>query len=249
MVKRVAVISDFDWSACDQDTDRYVFEVLAPHLRTSLRASKGKVQWTDSCAEHLRKLHAEGFRQKDIEHAMQICPFHPAMTRMIKSIKASSSPLVNYVILSNSNTFYIDTILKHNGIDQTVDEVITNPASFNEEGVLVLKRRVDPSGPQHTCKVGCSPNMCKGDELEAWMERNGGWDAFDQVIYVGDGGNDLCPVLHLRPQDVVLARSYRELFRRLEDKTGKTDVKCQVVHWGGAWEVEQFMLKVLEEKK
>ena len=37
-----------------------------------------------------------------------------------------------------------------------------------------------------------------GAELEAWMERNGGWDSFDKVVYVGDGSNDLCPVLHLR---------------------------------------------------
>lgn len=37
-----------------------------------------------------------------------------------------------------------------------------------------------------------------GEELEAFMARNGGWEAFDQVVYVGDGGNDLCPALHLR---------------------------------------------------
>lgn len=99
----------------DQDTDRcvhppascfavpptdwttscsYVFEVLAPHLRTSLRASKKSLQWTDNwsaesplpletdnsltslfrSAEHLRRLHAEGFREKDVVGAMQQLP-------------------------------------------------------------------------------------------------------------------------------------------------------------------------------
>lgn len=104
---------------------------------------------------------------------------------------------------------------------------MTNPAQFREDGLLELRRRVDPNGPQHGCKVGCSPNMCKGAfrartsimdlgdppcrmliilslfiltgaELEAFMERHGGWAAFDKVVYVGDGSNDLCPVLHLR---------------------------------------------------
>lgn len=30
------------------------------------------------------------------------------------------------------------------------------------------------------------------------MERHGGWEAFDRVVYVGDGGNDYCPILRLR---------------------------------------------------
>lgn len=83
-------------------------------------------------------------------------------------------------------------------MESQFDEIITNPAEFTSDGLLKLRRRVDPSGPQHSCKVGCSPNMCKGEELEAFMKRNGGWESFDQVVYVGDGGNDLCPALHLR---------------------------------------------------
>jgi pyridoxal phosphate phosphatase PHOSPHO2 len=31
----------------DQDTDRWVFEVLAPHLRRKMKTLKNEVQWTD----------------------------------------------------------------------------------------------------------------------------------------------------------------------------------------------------------
>lgn len=99
------------------------------------------------------------------------------------------------------------------------EEIITNPAEFLDSGLLQLKRRVDPSGEQHGCKVGCSANMCKGElfcigifskimlissasrtgeELDAFMARNGGWESWDRVVYVGDGGNDFCPLLRLR---------------------------------------------------
>lgn len=115
--------------------------------------------------------------------------------------------------------------MQHYNVTDVFDEIVTNPAQFNSDGLLELRRRVDPNGPQHSCKVGCSPNMCKGtrsslhspereiavadhsvalgilatgDELEAFMQRHGGWDQFDKVVYIGDGGNDLCPILRLR---------------------------------------------------
>ena len=42
------------------------------------------------------------------------------------------------------------------------DEIITNPAAWKDNGLLEIRRRVSPDGPQHGCKVGCSANMCKG---------------------------------------------------------------------------------------
>lgn len=43
--------------------------------------------------------------------------------------------------------------------------------------------------------------MCKGDELEAWIKENEperGWEAFRKVVYIGDGGNDFCPLIRMR---------------------------------------------------
>ena len=62
-VERQLVVFDFDWSvlpcllpACysahirslaDQDSDRWIFEVLAPDLRRKMKNLKDEVQWTD----------------------------------------------------------------------------------------------------------------------------------------------------------------------------------------------------------
>lgn len=99
-------------------------------------------------------------------------------------------------------------------MDTLFEEIITNPAEWDESGLLKVRRKVDPQGPQHDCKIGCSPNMCKGgraepftvhvwlktivegDELDAFLARHG--TTFDRIVYVGDGSNDFCPVLHLR---------------------------------------------------
>ena len=54
-------------------------------------------------------------------------------------------------------------IFQSKGLDALFDEIVTNPAEWEASGKLNLRRRIDPSGPQHECKVGCSPNMCKGE--------------------------------------------------------------------------------------
>lgn len=79
--------------------------------------------------------------------------------------------------------------------------------------------------------------MCKGEELEAYLERHGGRSSYDRLIYLGDGANDFCPVLRMGPNDVALVRNDKGLERRIRQEGG---VKCQVRYWTGAWEVEEL---------
>jgi len=236
VVKRQLVVFDFDWSLADQDSDRWIFEVLAPELRRKMKELKSEVQWTDLVAQLLQEIHALGITKAQIEHALSIMPFHPAMIRGVKDLKAASTPQTTFFCLSNANSVFISTILKSKGLDTLFHEIVTNPAEWDPSGLLKLSRRVDPSGPQHKCTIGCSPNMCKGEELEAFLERN---PAYDRVIYVGDGKNDFCPVLRLRSEDMVLCRRYRGLEQRILKEGEKEQLRCKVRHWVGAWEVEE----------
>ncbi|KAF7792343.1 hypothetical protein EIP86_003379 [Pleurotus ostreatoroseus] len=162
------------------------------------------------------------------------------MVRAVTAAKAKSNPRTTFLCLSNANSVFIKTILKEKGLENLFDEIITNPAEWEASGLLHLRRRVDPSGPQHKCKVGCAPNMCKGDELDAFLARH---DPFDRVIYVGDGGNDFCPIIRLRSVDALLCRTYRGLARRIQHEGEQAGLKCKVHYWGGAWEVEEYFAK------
>lgn len=58
-------------------------------------------------------------------------------------------------------------------------------------------------------------------------------------MYVGDGGNDYCPVLRLREgQDVAFVRRFRGLEKRIKEEGG---VKAGVRWWAGAWEMEGLL--------
>ncbi|KZS93956.1 hypothetical protein SISNIDRAFT_478376 [Sistotremastrum niveocremeum HHB9708] len=242
-VSRQLVVFDFDWSLVDQDTDRYVFEVLSPALRRKLKDLKSSVQWTDLVALCLEDLHSQGFTRQQIEHALQILPFHPAMIRAVTGLKAATHVDTTFFCLSNSNAVFISTILNHKGLQNQFDEIVTNPAEWDASGLLKLRRRVDPTGPQHKCQVGCSPNMCKGDELDDFLKRRG--PDYERITYIGDGSNDFCPILRLRSQDYAFVRRGRGLEERIQKEGEAKGLKVQLRYWGGAWEVEELFTKLL----
>ncbi|KAG8985125.1 hypothetical protein FRB93_006077 [Tulasnella sp. JGI-2019a] len=239
-IKKQLIIFDFDWSMADQDTDRWVLEVLSSRLRRKMQDLREEIQWTDLVAQSMVELHQEGRTKQEVLDALRIMPFHPAMVRAVKSLKARPSPQTTFLCLSNSNQVYIDTILEARGLTDLFDEIVTNPATWTDDGLLQVRRRVDPSAKQHSCQVGCSPNMCKGEELDAYLARKGGLEAFDKLVYIGDGSNDFCPILHLREQDLSLARVQRGLERRIKNEGPAAGLKSQVKYWLGAWEVEEI---------
>lgn len=82
--------------------------------------------------------------------------------------------------------------------------------------------------------------MCKGDELEAWLAANGGREAWSRIVYVGDGGNDFCPLLRMKEGDWALVRKDMELDERVKEEGKKEGLKVAVKRWGQAWEVDEY---------
>ena len=139
-----------------------------------------------------------------------------------------------------------------------------SPVCSNSAGVLIqldcsISVRWDvvltcAKVPPRCLRSAPCAHVALGEELEAFLERHR--PSFDQIIYVGDGSNDYCPVLRLRrfawqilidliysrtssSQDAVLCRRLKGLEDRIEKEGPKDGLKCQVHKWTGAWEVEE----------
>ena len=100
------------------------------------------------------------------------------MIRGVKALKAAAKPQTTFLCLSSSNTVFIRTILevlslfaqfeiltsyyKAKGLRDLFTEIVTNPAEWDQSGLLKLRRHIDPNGPQHNCPIGCNANLCKG---------------------------------------------------------------------------------------
>ncbi|CCO27076.1 hypothetical protein BN14_01110 [Rhizoctonia solani AG-1 IB] len=229
-VKSQLVVYDFDWSMVDQDTDRYVLEVLSPKLRRKLEDDYGKTEWTDLLAGVMHELHDEGATREQIEQALVTLPYHPAMIRGVKALKAAGSPKTTFLCLSASNHVYIRTILAHNGLSDLFTEVVTNKAEWHGDR-LDIRRHVGPDDPPHGCTVGCSPNLCKGSELTSFLARCG--ETYDRII------------VRLSENDVVLCRRDRALEKRIK-AAPEGRLKATVKYWEGAWEIEEYFNSLID---
>ena len=85
------------------------------------------------------------------------------------------------VVISNSNTLFVDHILTRHRMKKNVAKVIANPAEFGERGMLNLSAQ-----GEYSCQR-CPPNLCKGSVVEKYLAGRG--REFDVVGFAGDGPN------------------------------------------------------------
>ena len=80
----------------------------------------------------------------------------------------------------------------------------------------------------------------QGNELKVLRKRA----PYKRIIYCGDGANDLCPVLRLGSQDIVLARRGYDLDTLIQKQSSanecvKADVYC--------WDTHQQLLHLIQK--
>ena len=168
----------------------------------------------------------------------------------------SSRPdLFECIIISDSNTFFIDWCLEAHGVKGLFRHVFTNTASWliEEEGGACqwaagwqrLSIRPFHEAP-HGCP-NCDSNLCKRRVLQDVLDRRrkeGG--RYEAVLYIGDGKNDLCPAQSLREHDdAVFPRVGYALHRTIvaegEQGANSNVIGAQVVAWESGLQVLQWL--------
>ena len=157
--------------------------------------------------------HRLGITKPQITDTLSHLPLSPFMIQALHHIKHHGR--ADILILSDANTVFIETLLEAHQVRHLVSRIITNPAQFDDQGRLHIRRRIRPGLDQpHGCQTGtCSLNICKGRELVNVKEE--GPNIYETVVYVGDGRNDFCPSLQLTATDHVLVRKGRTLERMM----------------------------------
>ena len=213
---------DFDHTLIDANTDTFILEITQnSKIKAQFEAwRRDHLCWTECMRRLFKELHAETVSPSEIVSHMEKIKIPSQRLRMLHFL--SKQPGTELIIISDSNTVFIDTILKSHGIHSYFKKVYTNPAEFNSEGLLEIRE----CHVNNTCDHS-PPNMCKDRILREHIESMGVTRAEQRIVYVGDGSGDFCAATGLTAQDFVIARKGYSLASKLSifQSTGQLNVK------------------------
>ncbi|XP_017281362.1 pyridoxal phosphate phosphatase PHOSPHO2 [Kryptolebias marmoratus] len=233
----ILMVFDFDHTVVDNNSDTWVIKCLPGQtLPDSVKSSYKKGHWTEYMGRVMNYVGDQGVSPDRIQGVMETIPFTAGMTDLLTFISENKST-IDCIVISDSNTVFIDWILTAAGLRTAVDQVFTNPARFDESGHMEVQ-----CYHSHDCNK-CPVNLCKRKVLELYLsEKTEGGTAYEQVVYVGDGGNDLCPTACLRGHDVVMPRrgyTLEKLLAKLKAQEGDASVRAEVFVWSSGSDILQ----------
>ncbi|WIA28342.1 hypothetical protein OEZ86_010892 [Tetradesmus obliquus] len=222
---KLLVAFDFDHTVVDGNTDTWITKA-APggDIPTALKDSYVTGHWTQYMGRVLQHLHSEGVDASALQGVLQDLPYTAGMEQLFQHLAQCAA---HCIILSDSNTQFIEWILQDRGHSSLFSKVYTNPASVSDQGQLLL-------GPyhSHSCAT-CPANMCKRLILQLHMQQHvlRSQAPYCRVAYVGDGSNDLCPAQSLGPTDIVFVRAGFALDKLLQKPEIAGSVQAEIVRW------------------
>jgi len=234
---RVLLAFDFDHTIIDDNSDTYVIN-LAPEKKIpkEIKAMYSEKGWTHYMRGIFQYLHENNVTPQQILECMSEIKFSPGMMELLTNLDQAKTEVI---IISDSNSIFIDHILDMNGIKDKVSKVFTNPAQFNDQGQLELEMYHF----QESCSLS-TVNLCKGHILEAFIAERASQNLhYSNIVYVGDGHNDLCPSLRLAEKDFVFHRegfSLGKYIKKMEAEKG-LKIKANLNSWNSGHDIMQIL--------
>ncbi|XP_030530647.1 inorganic pyrophosphatase 1-like isoform X2 [Rhodamnia argentea] len=233
----IAVVFDFDKTILDCDSDDWVVDKFG--LSEAFDRLRPTLPWNSLMDRMMMELHSRGKTVEEIADCLKEAPLHPKIVSAIKSAHASGCDLR---ILSDSNVFFIETILRHHGIMDCFAEINTNPGSVDAKGRLNVSPYQDFYHLSHGCKI-CPANMCKGAVMDK-IRSSASAEGKKRFVYVGDGNADLCAGMKLEEEDVLLPRKGFPVWDLI--CRNPTLVKARIREWTDAAELETVLLNSVD---
>ncbi|KAL5579418.1 hypothetical protein UlMin_011860 [Ulmus minor] len=234
----IIVVFDFDKTIIDCDSDNWVVDELGfTDLFNQLFPT---MPWNSLMDRMMKELHEHGKTMEEIVEVLKRTPIHP---RVVPAIKAAHALGCELRIISDANTFFIETILEHLGLREYFSQINTNPSFVDEEGRLRIFPFHDFRNSSHGCPR-CPPNMCKSQIIEKIQAAISTEGKKKRMIYLGDGAGDYCPSLKLNEGDFVMPRKNFPVWDLICQNPML--IKAKIHEWSDGAELEKILLSLIE---
>lgn len=227
-------IFDFDHTLVDGNTDTWVTKLLPSTMQLMEEHRKSGMCWTNIMDKVFGVLHSENLSREDYVSCFETLQFTEGMKEACRFLESQNVPTI---IISDSNSYFIDHILERDLLREAFCGIHTNPAWWESSGRLHVERY-----HEHDCN-DCPLNLCKSTVLQKHLADY--QQSYKHVVYVGDGHGDLCPCLALKEGDYVLARRGYKLLKCLQGEK-RSEVNAEVVPWTTGFEVLQLFQRLCE---
>ncbi|XP_016057246.1 PREDICTED: pyridoxal phosphate phosphatase PHOSPHO2 [Miniopterus natalensis] len=239
---KILLVFDFDNTIIDDNSDTWIVQ-CAPEkkLPIELQDSYKKGFWTEFMGRVFKYLGDEGVREDEMKRTVTSMPFTPGMVELLNFIRKNKDKF-DCIIISDSNSVFIDWVLEATSFHDVFDKVFTNPAAFDGSGHLTVENY-----HAHSCNR-CPRNLCKNVVLVEFIDKQLQQGVnYTQIVYIGDGGNDLCPITFLKKNDVAMPRKGYTLQKTLSRMSQNLEpMESCVVVWSSGVEIIshlQFLIK------
>lgn len=218
---------DFDHTICDDNSDIVARKLISnDKIPDTVKRMYQADNWNAYMGQIFELLSKNYIDVETIKNAIHRIPSVSGIDSLLSELHSRNCEII---IISDSNSLFIEWWLKNKNLSHMVKEIFTNPATINGE---LLK--IEMYHLQDNCKLS-SKNLCKGQILEDYItKRSLEGINFDRIVYVGDGKNDLCPILRLSEKDLACPRIGYTLVNILNKKAAENEsqeVKAKVVPW------------------
>ncbi|XP_021856307.2 inorganic pyrophosphatase 2 [Spinacia oleracea] len=232
----IMVVFDFDKTIIECDSDNWVVDELGFTERYNQLLNT--MPWNSMMDTLMKEMHSQGITTDDIARVLKTVPIHP---RVIPAIKAAHAAGCDLRIVSDANTFFIETVLDHLGLKNCFTEINTNPGYIDEEGRLRILPIHDFTKTPHGCNNPCPPNMCKGLVIKRLLSEHNA----KKFIYLGDGIGDYCPSLRLREGDHVMPRKNYPVYDMIS--SNPMLISAKIHEWADGEDLERILLSLIQD--
>ncbi|XP_067891486.1 pyridoxal phosphate phosphatase PHOSPHO2 [Heterodontus francisci] len=237
------LVFDFDHTIVDGNSDTWVVRCTPEKkLPDWLRKTYDGKHWNEYMQRVLAYIGDQGIKESEMKQVMQSMPIIPGMVDLLKFI-CQSKDQVDCIIISDSNTIFINWILEVINSTLAFDSILTNPATFDEESHLTIKNFHFHNCPQ------CPDNLCKkkaladfvADQLKIGVQ-------YKKTIYTGDGGNDLCPIKGLKKCDIAMVRKGYKLEKLIHEMVdgNSGSIQPSIMIWSSGEEILSYLKRCLK---
>ncbi|KAK6470335.1 putative phosphatase phospho1 isoform X1 [Huso huso] len=243
-LKKHLFFFDFDETIVNENSDDSVVRAAPGQtLPAWLRDTRREGHYTEYMGRVLTYMGEQGVREEGFRAVIEKIPASPGIMGLFQFLKANQD-LFEMVLISDANSYVIETWLCATGLRPLFRCILTNPASFNSRGYLSLQPCHSHSCPR------CPANMCKrkllGEYLAQRVEERGG-RPFDRLFYAGDGANDFCPSVLLGPADTAFPRHDYPMHRLVREtqQSSPATYRANVVPWHSGDDILHYLKKLL----